>query len=432
MKVVVQRIYGSINFAKAREWGKLISIIGSSQVILQVIGFTSGLLIIRLLSTQEYALYTLANTMLGTMVVLADGGIANSVMAQGGMVWKDREKLGSVIVTGYDLRKKFAIVSLIFAIPVLLYLLRQHNAGWLTSILIIGSLIPAFFTALSGNLLSLGPSLHQAIIPLQKVNVGVSVGRLIMLILTLFLFPWAYIAIISASLSQIWGNFRLRKISTDYADWNQKPDPAIQKEMLAVVKRILPGSIYYCLSGQITIWLMSIIGTTAAVAQIGALGRLSMILGVGGAIFGALVIPRFARLSNIKELLFKRFIQIQFGIVIFFLLIIFIVSMLPSQLLWILGKNYSGLEEELILSVTGSCISLFAGFLFTIATCRNWVINPIVSIPLTLAAIILGILWINITSLAGVLIFNLYVSSIEVMIYFIYCILKINKIKYTI
>lgn len=429
MKGVVQQIYTSPSYARILKWGKLISITGFSQLLIQAIGLIGGILVIRLLPTQEYGLYTLANAMLGTMIVLADGGISSGVMAQGGKVWSNREKLGSVLATGFYLRKKFAVASLFIAIPFLLYLLRHHNAGWLTSVLIIGALIPAFFTALSGNLLSVGPALHQTIAPLQKIQVKVSMGRLMMLLLTLFVFPWAYIAILAASLPQIWGNIRLRKISTAYADWDQKPDTAIQKEILAIVKRILPGSVYYCLSGQITIWLLSIFGTTAAVAQIGALGRLSMILGLFSAVFSTLIVPRFARLTNNKELLFKRFIQIQLGSIVLFAFIVLIVSMFPAQLLLILGKSYSGLEIELVLSVAGSCISLFAGLLFTISTSRNWAIDPLISIPLTLITIICGALLINISTLAGILKFNLFVSSTEVIIYFVYCVFKINKVQ---
>src|SRR4051812_39271310 len=87
------------------EWGKLISITGSAQVLIQAIGFVSGIMIIRLLSTSEYALYTLANTMLGTMTLLTDGGINTGVMAQGGRVWQDKVKLGIVMNTGMDLRR---------------------------------------------------------------------------------------------------------------------------------------------------------------------------------------------------------------------------------------------------------------------------------------------------------------------------------------
>lgn len=428
MKEFVQNIIASPNFAKAREWGKLITITGSAQIIIQAIGFACGILIIRLLPTDEYALYTLANTMLGTMIVLADGGITNSVMAQGGKVWTDRKKLGNVLVTGYDLRKKFAIGSLIIAIPALLYLLRHHNASWLMSFLIIISIVPVFFTTLSGSLLAIGPILHQSITPLKKVEIVANTGRLVLLVILLFVFPWAYIALFVAGIPQIWANLRIRKISSRFVDWSQNKNVEVRKNILSFVKRIMPGSIYYSISGQMTIWLISIFGSTSAVAQIGALGRLSMILSLFSVLFGTLIIPRFARLPDVKEVIFKKFIQIQFGLIILFSFIVFIVSMFPEQLLWILGKNYSGLEKELILSVAGSCLGLMAGLLFTIASCRNWAINPMISIPITTGAIICGILLIDISTLSGILKFNIFISSIEVIIYSVYSVSKIRKV----
>src|SRR5690606_24311281 len=133
--------------------GKLVTITGSMQAIVQIVGFLSGILVIRLLPTSEYAIYILANTMLGTMTVLADGGISTGVMAQGGKVWHNPAKLGAVLATGLDLRSKFAIVSLIVAIPVMIYLMRVHDATWVMSLVVVLAIVPAFFSALSGSLL---------------------------------------------------------------------------------------------------------------------------------------------------------------------------------------------------------------------------------------------------------------------------------------
>jgi len=145
-------------------WGKLISITGSAQILIQALGFASGILVIRLLPVEEYALYTLANTMLGTMTILADGGISTGIMSQGAKVWQDKEKLGAVLATGLYLRRKFAVGSLLVATPVLMYLLLHNNASWLTTLLIVGALIPAFFAALSDSLLEIVPKLHQDIV----------------------------------------------------------------------------------------------------------------------------------------------------------------------------------------------------------------------------------------------------------------------------
>ncbi|WP_264565367.1 polysaccharide biosynthesis protein [Flavobacterium sp. N3904] len=410
-------------------WGKLISITGGAQIILQAVGFASGILIIRLLPVQEYALYTLANTMLGTMTVLADGGISSGVMAQGAKVWQDKEKLGSVLATGLDLRRKFAIGSLIVATPILIYLLFHNGASWLTTLLIIASLIPAFFAALSDTLLEIVPKLHQDILPLQKNQVVVGLGRLLLTGLTMFIFPWTFVAILANGIPRIYGNIKLRKIAHSFVDKNQPPDLGIQAEIMQMVKKILPGAIYYCVSGQITIWFISIFGKTESVAQLGALGRFAILLSLFSVLISTLVIPRYARLLENKVLLFKRFIQIFFSLIILICFILILVYLFSDQLLWVLGKNYYGLKSELILSIVGTCIGLIGGVFFLLYTSRGWVINPLFSISISLMSIGIGAFLFNVGTLNGVLIFNIFLAIIQVILHGGYCLIKIIDIK---
>jgi hypothetical protein len=138
--------------------------------MIQAVGLLNGILIIRLLPTSQYALYTIVNMMLGTMILLADGGITDGVLSQGGKVWMDPQKLGSVINTGLHLRKKFTVVSMAIVIPILLFLLHRHGSGWFASILIAAALIPAFLAALSGTMLEVAPKLRHYITPLQKTQ----------------------------------------------------------------------------------------------------------------------------------------------------------------------------------------------------------------------------------------------------------------------
>lgn len=416
------------SYDKAMHWGKLISITGGAQVIVQAVGFVCGILIIRLLPVQEYALYTLVNTMLGAISILADGGISAGVMAQGAKVWQDKEKMGVVLATGLDLRRKFAIGSLLVSVPILFYLLRHNGASWIAALLIAASMIPAFFAALSDSLLEIVPKLHQSILPLQKNQVEVSLGRLLLLGLTMFLFPWAFVAVLASGIARIYGNIKLRKIVYSFADKKQQPDLEMQKEILTMVKHILPGSIYYCLSGQITIWLISIFGNTTSVAQLGALGRLSMLLSLFSVLISTLVIPRFARLANEKDLLLKRFIQIMATLVFFLFLIVVIVYFFPDPMLWLLGSAYGGLQHELVLSVIGSCISLMGGIAFSLYTSRGWVLHPLILISVNLASIIGLALMVDLSSLKGVLLLNVGIALIGLMLNGIYCFVKIERL----
>lgn len=410
-------------------WGKLISITGSAQIIVQAVGFACGILIIRLLPVQEYAFYTLANTMLGTMTVLADGGISTGVMAQGGKVWQDKEKLGAVLATGIDLRKKFGFVSLVVSLPILGYLLMHNGASLVTTLLIALALIPAFYAALSDSLLEIVPKLHQTILPLQKNQVSVGLGRLLLTGLTMFVFPWAFIAILAAGLPRMWGNVQLSKIGYRFADEKQQPDKEIRAEILTLVKRIMPTSIYYCVSGQITIWLISVFGNTNSIAQLGALGRLNMLLSLFSVIITTLIIPRFAKLASDKYLLSQRFIQIMGILVVMLSAVVVIVYLFPTPILWLLGDAYKGLPFELFLSVLGSCLGLMTGIVFSLYNCRGWAFNPIIGIPLGAFGIILGALFFKLTTLLGALYYNLFLAVYSFLVNIGFAFYSLHKLK---
>ncbi len=401
------------------QWAKLIAITGSAQVIVQAVGFISGILVIRLLPTHEYALYTLANTMLGTMTLLADGGISTGVMSQGGKVWQDQQKLGAVLVTGMQLRKKFALYSLLVATPILLYLLHKHDASWLMSGLIVLSLIPAFFTSLSGTLLEIAPKLQQDIAPLQKIQILANIGRLALLGLTLFIYPFAAVAITAAGGSQLWSNWRLRKISTRYADRTQPADPENRAAILNIVKRVMPSNIYYCLSGQMTIWIISIVGNTDAIAQVGALSRLGILLNIISSFFATVILPRFVRLPNHRKLLATRFLQLQAGLIICSIAIVGLAWYFPNQLLWVLGENYYGLTSEVFLMAAGACASLVSGSTHQLLSGRGIILPPQLFISSAIVSQVIILVLIKPNNVYSILLYG-FISSVAIYLIRIY------------
>lgn len=412
-------------------WVKLVGITGFSQAIVQAIGFVCGILIIRLLPTQEYALYTLANTMFGTMIVLSDAGISSGVMAEGAHVWKDKDKLGQVIATGFNLRKKFAVISLLVSIPILLYLLYQNGASILMSIIIALALIPAFISSLSANLLETPVKLQQDIVPLQKNQLAVNFGRLLLLGLTIFVFPLAFVALLATGASQVWGNFRLRKIISPYVELKQPVSKTVHKNISKIITRTLPGAIYYCISGQLTVWILAVFGTTSNLAEIGALGRIAVLLSLITVVFKTLVVPRFSRLQNEFKLLFSRFAISQLLLLIVALVVTGLVYLFGSQILLVLGSKYEGLEYELVLVMIGGCLNLISALTFSICVSKGWVINPLITIPINILTIIAGVLLLNVTTLQGVLIFNIVIALVGVIMNSIYGFYKIMTLKNT-
>ncbi len=182
-------------------------------------------------------------------------------------------------------------------------------------------------------------------------------------------------------------------------------------------------------SGQITIWLISIFGDTTAIAQVGALGRVSVILTILTSLFSTLFIPRFAREKNEYKRLFKHFVLSLVVLITVCSFVVLCVFLFSSQLLWILGENYKGLDLALTLNVIGSCLALITGILFSLCSSRGWLINPYIYILINIFCIVLGILVFDISNLIGVLHFNIFISVIQMILYFGYAQFKIHKVK---
>jgi O-antigen/teichoic acid export membrane protein len=429
MKVLAQRISNNPNYAKALEWGKLITITGGGQLLVQLTGFVSGIIIIRLLSIQEYALYTLANTMLGAMVMLSDSGVGSGVMAESGKVWQDKEKLGVVLATGLQLRKKFGIISLLVTLPVLVYLLISHGATLLTTFLIVVAIIPAGLAALSDSLLEIAPKLHQDIKTLQKNQAEVSIARLVLSALFVFFSPFTFMALVANGLPRIYGNYRLRKATYHFANRTENSDPAIEKAIIKGVKRTLPIVIYSCLSGQLTIWLISFFGNTAGISQIGALGKIGVLFNLVTTMLATLIVPRFSRMAATKNGLLKPFLLIQAGTFVITVFLVIGIWLFSNQILWVLGKNYYGLNYQLFLVAISSSVALMVGICSQLVLSRGWFLNPYFIIGVNFTSTVVSLTVFKISSLISILYFDIAVLIMAYLMVFIFGIISIRKVS---
>ncbi len=410
MSTVTEKLFENPTYAKFLEWGKLISLTGGTQALIQGIGLISGIIVIRMLPTEEYAYYTIANTMLGTMTVLADSGISSGVMTQGGKVWQNKEKLGVVIATGLKLRRKFALASILVTMPILLYLLRHHNASWPTSILIMICVLPAFFSALSDTILQIAPKLHQAIKPLQKNQLNVSIFRVILNGFLIFIFPLTFVALLASGIPRAVGNIKLRSISSKYIYINSIPDLEAKNGILKVVKKAMPIAIYYCISGQITIWLVSIFGSTMALASLGALGRITAVMSIMTISFSTLVTPRFARLKSNKIEINKFFLRVQILLVLVSILIVIIVFVSSKYILLILGNEYKNLNYELLLITISGCIGFISLITNSLLSSRGLIVPPTIFIVLMIFVQTGFIFIFSVNELEGVILYSIATS----------------------
>ena len=417
-RMLTERVLGG---HRAAEWARSGLSTTAAQILVQGLGFAAGIVVIRMLPPRQYAFYTIATAGLGMMTVLTDSGVSGSMLALGGAVWKDRAQLGKVIGTGLALRGQFAWAALLVAIPLIGFLVHRQGGSWLESAAVPASLIPLFLATVSGQLLEIVPRLHQALLPVQSLQVRVNASRLVLLILSLPALPVAWIALLVASAPQWWSNLRLRKLADRWADWRVPGERQIRARVSMQLRRTMPDAFYYAFSGQLTTWLISLFGHQQGVATIGALGRLAMILTVFGTAFNVVAVPRFARIASTGwHQVRRRYVQAQLALAAVCAAAVFAIAAFPNAALALLGRNYAGSQHDAVLMSICSAVSVLCAAAFQLGAVRGIVAPPAITIPTMAAGQILAIALLPLHTVSGIIWIGIVNALIQWALYVLY------------
>src|ERR1700737_3608286 len=164
------------------------------QAGVQIIGFLSGILLVRWLPQQEYAYFTIANTMQGTINLLADIGISVGLISIGGRVWQDRHRFGPLINTALNFRRKLGALAIVIVTPFLYFLLARNGASIAYAAILIALLLAGLLVQLSQGVLSVVPRLHSDINRIQTIDLTGAIVRFAILFGLAFIFLNAAVA----------------------------------------------------------------------------------------------------------------------------------------------------------------------------------------------------------------------------------------------
>src|SRR5205085_4775308 len=140
------------------------------QAAVQIIGFLSGIVIVRHLDQREYAYFTIANTMQGTINVLADIGISIGLISIGGRIWQDGHRFGQLVNTALSLRRKLGAVALVVVIPILYFMLVRNGASLSYTAALIVIVVIGILIQISLGVLSVVPRLRSYLERLKKID----------------------------------------------------------------------------------------------------------------------------------------------------------------------------------------------------------------------------------------------------------------------
>lgn len=408
LHLLVSYLHGSwqTHRGKLVDWFWLLLGYFVSQVAIQAMNFLGGIIIIRSLSKDDYASYTIVNTMGPVMNMLSDNGITLGLFAVGRKIWQDNEKMGSLVRTGLSLRQLFGWGGLVITAPIMAWMLDRNHASWTTIALLIAVVLGGIWCQLTSGVIKVVVELRQQIAVLRNIGLASAALRFGLIIIFVSLLPInAWIATLAATCAAALETWLLLKSVRSQIHWQATENDEFRATIFSMVKKTAPLTIYFCLQSQISIWLISIFGKAHQVADIGALSRLGMIFTILASVYGTIAVPRFSRTKGRRQV-FLRLWQI-IGSYVFILAILTVLAkVFPMPLLFILGPQYINVADLVWLVILSAGLGSLGGLVWGLSTCRGWVVSALISIPLEILTQVLLLLSLDLSKSQNVLIFS--------------------------
>jgi O-antigen/teichoic acid export membrane protein len=389
---------------RARVVGNFVTV----QAIVQLIGFLAGILLVRRLDQHEYAYFTIANSMQGTINLLADIGISIGLVSIGGRVWNDRRRFGQLINTALQMRRKLGAIAIIIITPVLYFLLVKNGAPFSYTVILIALLLGGLLAQFSVGVLAVVPRLRSDVGKIQLIDLTGALLRLLFLLVLMFVFLDAAVAIAVSAIAISVQYLMLGRYVARVIDLHAPENPEDRRAISGFIRNQAANTIFFCFQGQITVFLISLFAHQASsVAEVGALGRLAMIFIVINNLLTNVFVPAFARCHDRQKLRWQ-YLGIIGAVGGFSFLVVCAAAIFPNEFLLVLGSKYAHLQRELLLMVGASVLSALTGTIWALNASKAWIAGSWLYIPLTLATQIALIPVTDFSRVTDVLLFNLY------------------------
>lgn len=395
---------------RLKSWAKVLSAYFTAQLLTQLLGLSAGLLLVRTMPVREFALYTLALSVITFFTFVSDLGSTTSLLYFFHRSVTGGEEFPLYFAAVRSLRRAAFLAG---AAAVVIALPRAASAkgfaGGEIALATAGVLLCVWFqisASLSVLALRLGDRYGRSY-RAEISGGGLRLAVASAMALTGRLYSW--LAVLGNAAAAAAVAFLAHPAAATIPARSQLAP--YRRKVLRYLLPTLPSALYFSIQGPLVVWLSATFGTTRNIAEVGALSRLGMLLSLFSNLSGIVFLPRLSRIAG--ERLY-RVRCVQFGALLAAVALSLYLAVLafPHALLALLGQKYSGLESELLLVVCGSGLTLVGGYLVSVNLARSWtrwqglaVLGLAITQAILVKALPLG-------TTRGVLTFNLLSSSV--------------------
>lgn len=386
-------------------WVRRLAAYSGAQGIVLLVNALSGFLLVRGMSKEQYAWFTIANSLQATISVMSDSGLGSAMMAVGGRVSHDESQFVRVMRVAQQMRLEFMALASIVILPVGCWMLVRNDASFLVACAVSVLVALTGLVAGEGAVLATMSKMRRNVPLLVKADLSLGFVRLAAISAGLLSGLNAVIAVAATTVSQ-WiqvmvlrrgGSLRLEVVDSGADDY--------KRQLRVVVRSLFPLSLFACVQGHLTTWILSFFAGASEVADVGALSRLGIIFSFAALPVTQLIFPVISTERNSSRV--KRLTAFALTAVIVPAVLLCVLCVgFSEQVLWVLGSQYAGLKLELACYLGAQVVGSVATAIWSLAYARGWVRLAWIQIPLTLAMQAVAAFCLNLSDVRQVIMFS--------------------------
>ncbi len=397
--------------ARVRTWAGILSAYFSSQTLVQLLGIATGILFINFMPMQDLALYTLATSMITFFNFASDLGSTTSLLHFFHRSAREGENFQPYHDAVLSLRRwAFLAGAAVVAVALPVLAAGKGFARWEVALTLAGVLFCVWFqirVSLRLLRLRLGSAFGRSYrAEMSGAGLRLALGGLMVIA------GWlqAWLGVLASGLGSA---LTARLARSGEALRPERPEGlgTYRRKILRYLLPTLPAAGYYAVQGPLVVWLSATFGGVRNIAEVGALGRLALVVGLFSGLTGTVFLPRLVHVTD-DRLYLRRYLQFGALLLAVGAGLTLAAAALPRLFLFVLGPKFAGLHSELLLVVAGSSLSLLDGYAVNVNLARSWTRwqGAALVVQITLQALLVALLPLATTF--NLLLFNLLSAGI--------------------
>lgn len=378
---------------------KITSAFISGNLVLQALGLVTGIAIVRGLSVQEYAEYSIYVGLLFALISVSDSGMSGTILSLGVKVAHSKEQLSRLIKAGLRARRMLGVIVSIAGVVLLCILLNANGASHITVITaaaLLGCTLQAVFIR---GVWQVHFRIKIRAVAAQKILVIGAVSRFVLVLPTWHWSELGITYILAVTAVSYWVEallmYRLAARSTPSVSGRARE---YESELYRSIRKVLPMNLTNLARGQLFIGLITFLGTSAVIAEVNALSRYALAFSIVNAVVLELVSPVVARHQSSKYAVIKWIGLAMTAYALLAVMGVIVLQLLAPWLLGLLGAPYEGLVHEFLIINMGAAIINMAIALGILNQSQNWISGSWTLLPFTMVWLGCGVLFFDLRS----------------------------------